>query len=164
MEDRELNGQFPVRESGNIIMPGIGRIFLEGSTLEAAQDLVRSKVQSDQIKKATVIVERVRTSEQATLAEQPKMLIFVSGAVNRPGQHRVPLQGQEGLSAFEALLIAGGPTTFADQGHAYILRKAGDGRRFRIPVDLRAVSEGAARDPQLQEGDVIFVPGRRFGL
>ncbi len=164
MEDRELNGQFQVRESGNIVMPRVGRIFVEGSTLQAAQELVRSKVQSDQIKKATVIVERVRTSEQAPLSEMPKILFYVSGAVARPGQHRVSLQSQGGLSAFEGLLIAGGPTTFADQSHAYILRKTADGRRVRLPVNLRGVSKGEARDVPLQEGDVIFLPGRRFGL
>ena len=164
MEDSSFNGQFPVRDSGNIIMPRIGRIYLAGSSLTDAQDIVRKRVQSDQIKKATVIVERVRTAEQASLAEMPKILIFVSGAVNKPGQHRVALSGKDGLSAFEALMIAGGPSTFADQHRAYVLRKAGNGERTRIPVDLLAISHGDARDLQLQEGDVIVVPQRRFGL
>ena len=164
MEDITLNGQFQVRESGNIIMPRIGRIHLAGSSLAAAKDLVRNRVQTDQIKKATVIVERIHTSEQAALSEMPKMLVFVSGAVARPGLHRVPLQSQGGLTAFEALMIAGGPTTYADQHRAYILRKTSGGDRARTPVDLAAVSRGDARDAQLQEGDVLVVPQRRFGL
>lgn len=164
MEDVSLNGQFTVLESGNIVMPGIGRIHLAGNTLAAAQDIVRSRVETDQVKKATVILERARASGQVALAEQPKLQIFVSGAVSRPGQHRVPLPSQEGLSAFEALMTAGGPTTFADQRHAYVLRKTGKGERVRLPVDLLAVSRGESRDLQLQEGDVIVVPQRRFGL
>ena len=164
MEDNSLNGQFQVRESGNIIMPRIGRIHLAGTTLAGAQDLVRNRVQTDQIKKATVIVERMRTSEQAALSELPKMLVFVSGAVARPGLHRMPLQSQGGLTAFEALMVAGGPTTYADQHRAYILRKTSGGDRERTPVDLAAVSRGDARDVQLQEGDVLVVPQRRFGL
>ena len=164
LEDSALNGQFQVRESGNIVMPRIGRIHLGGRTLAAAQDIVRDRVQTDQIKNATVIVERARTSEQAVLAELPKMLVFMSGAVARPGQHRMPLQAQGNLTAFEALMTAGGPTTYADQGRAYILRKTAAEERSRIPVNLKAVSRGEARDVQLQEGDVVVVPQRRFGL
>ena len=164
MEDHSLSGQFGVLESGNIIMPSIGRIYLAGSTLEAAQNIVRRHIETDQVKKATVIVERVRTSEQASLAEMPKMLVFMSGAVARPGQHRVPLQSNDGLTAFEALMIAGGPTMYADQRHAYILRKNGRGDRVRIAVNLQAITCGELRDVQLQEGDVIVVPQRRFGL
>lgn len=164
MEDSSLNGQFQVHESGNIVIPRIGRIHVAGSTLSAAQDQVRGRVQSDQIKKATVIVERVRTSEQASIAEQPKLLVFISGAVAKPGQHRIPLQSQGGLTAFEALMTAGGPTIYADQRHSYILRKTGPGDRIRLPVDLLAVSRGEARDTQLQDSDVIVVPQRRFGL
>ena len=164
LEDPSLNGELPVLESGNIILPKLGRVHAAGSTLAEVQNFVRERVQSDQIKKATVIVERVRRSEQAAFSETPKMLVFITGAVARPGQHRIAVQNQGGLTVFEALLIAGGPTQFADQRRSYILRKSGDGQRFRIPVDLRAVSMGEARDPQLQESDVIFVPGRRFGL
>ena len=164
MEDSSLNGQFQVHESGNIVIPRIGRVHVAGSTLSAAQDQVRGRVQSDQIKKATVIVERVRTSEQASIAEQPKLLVFISGAVAKPGQHRIPLQSQGGLTAFEALMTAGGATIYADQRHSYILRKTGSGDRMRLPVDLLAVSRGEARDTQLQDSDVIVVPQRRFGL
>lgn len=164
MEDSSLNGQFQVRESGNIVMPRIGRIHLGGSSLTAAQDIVRNRIQTDQIKKATVIVERLRAPEQAALAEMPKMLVFISGAVARPGQHRMPLQPQGGLSAFEALMTAGGPTTYADQRRAYILRKTASEDRSRIPVNLHAVSRGEARDVQLQDGDVLVVPQRQFGL
>ena len=164
MEDSTLNGQFAVRESGNIIMPRIGRVYLAGSSLASAQEIVRSKVESEQIKKATVILERVRTSDQAGFADSSKMVVIISGAVNKPGQHRVPISSPDGVSAFEAVMIAGGPSTYADQHRAYVLRKTGDGARQRYPVDLIAVSKGEARDFQLQDGDMIVVPQRRFGL
>ncbi len=164
MEDHALSGQFSVLESGNILVPGIGRIYLLGSTLEAAQNIVRRHIESDQVKKATVIVERLRTSQQAAVAEMPRMAIFVSGAVTKPGQHRVPVQAEGGLTVFEALMIAGGTTRFADLSRSYILRKAPGGDRSRLLVNLQAISRGEARDVQLQEGDIIMVPQRRFGI
>jgi protein involved in polysaccharide export with SLBB domain len=74
------------------------------------------------------------------------------------------MNDREGLTAYEALLIAGGPTPFADQRRAYILRKTTNGQRGRIPVDFKALSRAEATDIPIQQGDVIFLPERRFGL
>ena len=163
-EDGSLNGQFPVLESGNIIMPKIGRIYVAGSTLDAAQSIVRSRIQSEQIKQASVILERVRTSAQSDFADLPKLLIFMTGAVAKPGQHRVPIQSGGALTAFEAIMVAGGTTVFADQRRAYILRKTPDNTRVKVPFDLQAISKGEGKDVPVQDGDVIVVPQRRFGF
>lgn len=164
LEDPTFSGQFVVRESGDLILPKVGRVRVAGMSLAGAESAVRNRIQQDQIKDATVIVERTQRMAQAGFAERPKMLVFLTGAVARPGQHLVAMNDRDGLTAYEALLIAGGPTPYADQRRAYILRKAADGRRDRIPVDFRALSRAEASDIPIQQGDVIFLPERRFGL
>jgi polysaccharide export outer membrane protein len=164
MEDSTLSGQFPVRESGDIVLPKVGRVHVAGMSVSAAESAVRSRIQRDQIKDATVVVERSGRVAQASFAERPKMLVFLSGAVMRPGQHLVAMNDRNGLTAYEALLIAGGATSYGDTRRGYILRKVGGVDRERIPVDFRALSRGEAQDLPIVQGDVIFVPERRFGL
>ncbi len=164
LEDPSFNGTFAVKESGDIILPKVGRVRVGGYSLQSAEAAVRERIQSDQIKDATVIVDRGQRQAQTNFTERPKILVFLTGAVARPGQHLVALNDRDGLTAYEALLIAGGPTAYADQRRAYILRKIGNGERERIDIDFRALARGEGTDPLLVQGDVVFVPQRRFGL
>jgi len=164
LEDATFNSKATVRESGDIILPKLGRVHVAGATLHGAEDAVRQRIRTDQIKDATVIVERSQRVSSTNFAERPKVLVFLTGAVARPGQHLVAVNDRDGLTCYEALLIAGGATPYGDTRRAYILRKIGGGQRERIPVDLRALSQGQGIDPLLREGDVVFVPERRFGL
>jgi len=164
LEDSSFNGQFPVRESGDIILPKVGRVHVVGSSIASAEAAVRNRIQTDQIKDATVIVERTQRMSHASFAERAKMLVFMTGAVSRPGQHMVAMNDRDGLTAYEAVLIAGGPTPYADTRRAYILRRLNAGQREKIPLDLRSISGGEGTDMFMQEGDVLFIPERRFGL
>jgi polysaccharide biosynthesis/export protein len=164
MEDIAFNGQYVVRDSGDIIVPKIGRVKVAGHSVQSAQESVRLRVEKEQIKSPTVILDRVARRSQRSYAEKEKMLVFLTGAVRRPGQHFVAMEQRDGLTAYEAVLIGGGPNPYADSRRAYILRKISDGQRERIPVDLRAISQGADIDPQMLEGDILFIPERRFGL
>ena len=164
LEDPSFNGAFVVRESGDIILPKVGRVRVAGVSLASAEGAVRSRIQADQIKDATVILERTQRVAHAPFSERSKMLVFLTGAVARPGQHMVALNDRDGLMAYEALLIAGGPTPYADQRRAYILRKAGGGQRERIAIDFRSLARGEGTDMPLQQGDVVYLPERRFGL
>ena len=164
MEDLTFNGQYVVRETGDIIVPKIGRVRVAGSTIDGAQDSVRNKVQSEQLKSATVILDRVGRRAPETFNDKPKMLIYLTGAIRRTGQHFIAMDDRSGLTAYEAVLIGGGPSPYADQRRAYILRRSGYGERERIPVDFRYLRDGYGVDPQLQEGDIVYIPERRFGL
>ncbi|MBL9114513.1 MAG: polysaccharide biosynthesis/export family protein [Verrucomicrobiaceae bacterium] len=164
MEDIAFNGQYVVRDSGDIIVPKIGRVNVAGRSVQSAQESVRSKVETEQIKNPTVILDRVARRSQRSFDEKDKLLVFLTGAVRRPGQHFVAMDNRSGLTAYEAVLIGGGPNPYADSRRAYILRKIGNGQRERIPVDLRAISQGYDVDPQITEGDILYIPERRFGL
>jgi len=164
MEDNSFNGIYKIREKGDIIVPKIGRIVIHGMTVEAAQSRIRQVLLSSQLTAATVILDRVSSSGVRNFAETPKMLVFVTGKVNKPGQHMIAVENGNPVLAYEALLIAGGTTPFADEKRSYILRRGGQGSRQKIPLDLRAIRQGNANDVPLVEGDMIFVPERRFAL
>lgn len=164
MEDPSFNGIYRIREKGDIIIPKVGRIGVQGLTVEAAQSKIQQNLLSSQLTSATVILDRVTQAGVRNFAETPKLLVFVTGKVNKPGQHMIAVEGSGGVLAYEALLIAGGPTQFADEKHSYILRKGAQGSRQKIPVDFRSIRQGNANDVPLVEGDMIFVPERRFAL
>lgn len=165
MEDPSFSGTYRVRERGDIILPKLGRIDVVGMSVEAVQTKIKAGLEASQLKSATVIVDRVGKVTPASISDMPKLLVYVVGSVNRPGQHMIALQdegGGGGATAYEAVLIAGGVNMFADEKHAYVLRRTSSGERSKIPVDLRALRMGTGRDVPLGEGDMIVVPQRRF--
>jgi polysaccharide biosynthesis/export protein len=165
MEDATFNGSYKVRERGDIILPKIGRVEVKGLTPEAIQERLRGLLQADQLKSATVIVDRVAVGGGiSNFAEAPKVLVFVTGSVGRPGQHMIALEQGDTLYAYEAILIAGGISPHGDERKAYVLRRSSHGARQRIDVDLRSVRQGTGSDVALSEGDMICVPARRFSL
>lgn len=163
-EDEKFNGRYNVRENGDIILRQLGRVHVGGLTVPGAQEMLRKTLQSSQLANPSVIVDRVGTISTQTYEERAKMLIFVTGAVRSPGQHVIALTSSQPILAYEALLIAGGTTPFADETHAYILRRGNGTMRTNIPLNLRNIRQGVGPDVPLQEGDLITVPERHFGL
>ena len=164
MEDEKFNGSYKVRENGDIIMPRVGRVKVGGMSPSGAQEVVRQTLESSQLAHPTVIVDRVGTTATQTFEDKSKMLVYVTGSVSRPGQHMIAQVGTQPVLAYEALLIAGGVTPYADEVHAYIIRRGNGNSRTQIPLNLRSIRQGVGPDVPVQEGDIITVPERRFGL
>ena len=164
LEDPQFNGSYKVREKGDIIIPKVGRISVAGLSSNAAQVKIKGILESNQLTKATVIADRLSTPAGTNFAEVPKLLVFVTGKVVKPGQHLIAIENGSTVYAYEALLIAGGVAPFADERKAYILRRNPAGARQRIELDLRSIRQGSASDVPLAEGDMICVPEKRFAL
>lgn len=165
MEDQAFNGIYKIREKGDIIFPKLGRVVVAGLTVDAAQQKIQQALQGTQLQNATVIADRIsQVPGVANFEEKPKILVFVTGKVNRPGQHMIAIASGDTVYAYEAVLIAGGVTQFADEKHAYILRKGDRGARDKIPLNLRSIRQGQESDKALADGDMICVPERRFAL
>ncbi len=75
--------------------------------------------------------------------------VFLAGQVQKPG----PISFVEGITASQALLMAGGSNDYGRLAGAYIVR---DGSR--ISVNLKRVLKGKESDLALQPGDRIVVP------
>jgi protein involved in polysaccharide export with SLBB domain len=164
-EDPTFNGRYNVRERGDIIIPDIGRIQLKGLSVESAERRVESYLEQGQIKDATVILDRIRdTGPGPAVAGARRMLVYMTGEVQKPGQHMLTVPDGRPLGVYEAILISGGTGRFADQQKVYVLRMDEKRVRHRIPVNIRLIQEGSAPDPAIGQGDVIVVPEKVFGF
>ena len=166
-EDITLNGSYAVREGGYIVIPRAGRIQVEGLSRQAAEERVKEALQQSQLTQATVLVERTPgRSTQGGIAdpEQPRIVVFLTGAVARPGAHQIPVVQGRAPGLYEVILISGGLSRFAKEDAVEILRKDASGQRQLSLVDLSEVRQGAAPDPAVGEADIIRVPARVFGF
>jgi polysaccharide export outer membrane protein len=81
--------------------------------------------------------------------------IYVEGEVNSPGVYDF----QEGLTALNACIMAGGFTKFAAPNRTTIIRKSDDkGEIVKLKVNLKDVKRGKHPDVELQPGDRIHIP------
>lgn len=89
-------------------------------------------------------------------------VIFVTGRVSRACS--LPLRPGDKLSAYAAILNAGGFARFADLKKVYVLRASPDGTKVKIPVNILAIQRGHAPDIPLQGDDIIIVPEKFFSF
>lgn len=94
----------------------------------------------------------LRPGDVVTIAQG--QTVYVGGEVAKEG----PVSYRAGLTAFEAVMNAGGPSSLANLGRTWILRIDDDGSAEQIRVNLRRVRKGKDADPELQPGDRITVP------
>lgn len=168
-EDATLNSSYPVREGGYIVIPRAGRIQVSGLSRNEAELKVKQVLQQTQLTEATVLVER--TSKRAALAASTgvtpassKIMIYVTGAVFKPGTHYIPLPEGKSLGVYESLLITGGLARLAQDQRVEVIRADAAGKRHRAMIDVRKIRQGLAEDPPVGEGDIIHVPEKVFGF
>ena len=83
--------------------------------------------------------------------------VSVIGAVRNPGNYAV----SPGLTALQAVGLAGGTTDLADRDGTILTRRIeGDMRRFQVPLDR--ISVGNSDDVPIRADDIILVPERPF--
>ena len=162
LEDKSFNGSFGVRETGEIILPTLGRVMVQGLTLAEVESAVKRQLETTQLKTATVIVD---PSSSIASEDKPTMgtVVRVSGRVASPGRIRVPQLGGTPVTAFQAVNEAGGTLPFADKKRSYILRLSGMSVN-KIPLNLQRIEEGSALDIPIFDGDTIVVPPKVFGF
>jgi len=84
-------------------------------------------------------------------------LVYVMGAVKKSGGF--VLGEREQVTVLQALSMAEGMDTYAKLNQSKILRKTDDPeRRLEIVVDLKKILEGGAKDIQMVQDDILFVP------
>ncbi len=123
-------------------------------------------------KKEPIVVDLQRLLERADLTANvgllpddvvyipPRMFadiaqskIYVMGHVNKPGIYDF----QDGITALNACLLAGGFVKFAAPNRATVTRFE-NGKKTIIKIDLSNVREGKADDIILKPGDRVYVP------
>ncbi len=165
-EDPSFNGTYPVREGGYILIPRMGRVQVSGLDRDEAENHLTKTLQKNQLTKARVLVEhvKIRGGGALTSPDVPKIMVYFTGSVAKPGMHMLPLIKGRPMGLYEALLITGGASRFGHLGRVEVLRPDSSGRRTRTLVDLRPIREGNADDPPLSEGDIVNVSEKVFGF
>jgi len=137
-----------VNEQGEIYIPSVGPIFVNGLTLEEASEKIKSKLAST-IYKA---INSGQTKVQVSLGKIRSIRITVIGEAKRPGTFTVSSL----TTLFNALYLCGGPTAMGSYRAIEIIR----GNSVKRTVDLyNFLVNGTQKDNVLlQEGDVIRIP------
>ncbi|GAA6616583.1 polysaccharide biosynthesis/export family protein [Scytonema sp. NUACC26] len=147
----ELSFAAQVNPEGNIIVPQVGTISLQGLTLDEAQEKIRLSL-------SRIYVDPVVS---VSLAAQRPVQITISGEVTRPGIYSIA----SGLPRVgDALIVAGGSSMTADLRQVQIRRRFVDGSVATQNVDLYTPLQNGGSVPnlRLQDGDAIVIPRREI--
>jgi polysaccharide export outer membrane protein len=143
-QEPNVSRSVPVRPDGRISIPLVNDIQAAGLTPMQLAASITGKLEQFLTKpQVTVTVTAINSQK-----------VFVIGEVARPG----PMPLLPNMTALQALSTAGGPTQFADQKHAYVMRHEG-GKDTTYPVNYRNLLRGDTHgNIILKAGDTIVVP------
>jgi len=115
------------------------------SVLVAYSKSSKSRVLSDTV---------VRPGDTVTLRRAG--IVYVLGAVNRPGGYVMQEDGE--LNVTQAIALAYGTTMPAAVGSMRLIRKKDDGKVEEIPIAFRDMVKGKVPPLHMQAEDVLYVP------
>jgi polysaccharide export outer membrane protein len=142
----ELTGPLRVLPDGTVTVPGVGPLYVLGSSVEEVTEKMRESLAS--------VVRFAQISVAVTNFGDRR--VFVMGEVVIPGDHEY----HSGLSLLGAIAEAGGFNNSAKRSSVVVLRRTGPDLATAMRVDLRdpLKGENLERDMPLKPFDIIYVP------
>jgi len=143
--EEELARQLVVCPDGNVSFPLVGNLMVSGKTTTEVRALLEKKIR-------TFIPE---ASATVIVSQLGSLQYYVIGKVERPGMFNV----SKTLSVLQALAMAGGLSTFANEDKIHIIRYHED-KTVRLPFNYNEVKKGKnlQQNILLERGDVVLVP------
>jgi polysaccharide export outer membrane protein len=157
-------GQHQVSVDGSLNLPLIGRVAVQGMTLEQVSDSLTEKY-GEYLQRPLLTL---------TLLSARPLQIAVSGEVKRPGAYTLPASATPNTTAnmgmTEASLkpptltrviqMAGGVTALADVRQVKIRRSQAGGREQVLDINLWELLQSGdlQQDIPLRDGDTVYVP------
>jgi polysaccharide export outer membrane protein len=83
-------------------------------------------------------------------------VVYVLGAVNRPGGYAMQESGE--LNVAQAISLAQGLSLQAKVSALRVVQHSDDGKMIEIPVSYNKIMEGKQVPLQLGAGDIVYVP------
>jgi len=145
-DNQDLSGRFRVDEKGDITVPLIGRVHVEGFTADGAAALIEQRYVEAQILQPAGSHATVFISEYATQG------ITVSGEVKSPGVY--PALGIRKLN--DVISAAGGVSTAA-ASKVVITHRDDPGNPITVDYNPEALNP-VIPDVQIFPGDTLMVP------
>jgi protein involved in polysaccharide export with SLBB domain len=158
-EDDAFNGIYQVRAGGYIVIPRLPKIYVAGKTLSVVEQAIRDELGRNQLRNATVTIDRVVGQTQAP--EISRDYLYITGQVKRPGPWPIP----DGYEPTAVTLVLRTPLTeFADLERVQVLRLV-DGRALIETINVKAIMDGAGLTPDfaLKSNDIVIVPAKGTG-
>ncbi|MGN6530642.1 MAG: SLBB domain-containing protein [Ginsengibacter sp.] len=137
-----------VNESGEIYIPNVGPIYINGLSIEQASEKIKSKL-------ASTIYHAINTGKtkvQVALGKIRSIRVTVIGQAKKPGTFTVSSL----TTLYNILYLCGGPTSMGSYRDIEIIR----GNQLKRSADLYdfLVNGNQKDNIILQEGDVIRIP------
>lgn len=152
VEDATYNGRYQVRRGGYIILPQVGRIYVAGKKIEEAEAAVRKALMATQLRKASVMLERIQAGD---IESGP--VIYLAGEFKSARPFRIPPSVTPTLVG--VILSSGGVTDKADLTRVRVMRVASlKGLVEEVNVQRILDGAGLTSDVSLNDGDVVMVP------
>jgi polysaccharide export outer membrane protein len=144
-EKGRIDGAYPVADNGTINMPFIGQVRAAGLRPEALASTLESRYRSAQIYRNPTF-QVVASMEGGALEDA---VVHLGGQVGRTG----PVKFTRGLTLYQAIQAAGGPTPFGTLQRVKVLR-GGKQRQYDL-TQLQFMQI------PLEPNDTIEVPQKR---
>jgi polysaccharide biosynthesis/export protein len=150
VEDEEDPKAIAVTDSGDVVVPYIGRYPASGKTCKQLAVELKKALEKKYYYRATVIIS---VDTMVTHG-----VVYIIGGVKAPGPLEMPKD--DTLTISKAILRAGGFDDFADEKHVRVTRKTDGGTNEVLTVNVRAILDKGHTDtdPQAEPGDLIYVP------
>jgi polysaccharide export outer membrane protein len=145
--EESLSRKVLVRPDGIISLPIAGEIDTRGRAPAAVAEAVADALGEFMKDRPRVVV---------SLIEARGNQIYVLGKVDKPGRFLINAE----TDVMQALALAGGLNSFADEDDIRILRRDAEGVQRAIPFRYSQVKAGRELDSNvlLRSGDVVVVP------
>ncbi len=143
-------GERLVRQDGTISLGFFGQMHVAGLTLKEIEMKIRERLKTQYVDPWVYV----------DVASFNSKTYYVLGQVSQIG--RLPITGKE--TVLDALILAGGPSNYADLKNIHVARpNPGGGCRQVLWVDYKAITEcGDTRTNfQLLPGDRVVVPSTK---
>jgi protein involved in polysaccharide export with SLBB domain len=144
----EKNYTLKVDEHGEVFIPNVGPILVNGLTLEKAGEKIQSILSS-------TIYHAIKTGQtkvEVSLGKIKSIRVTVIGQAQRPGSYTVSSL----TTLYNILFLCGGPTSMGSYRDIQIIRADGEKRNADLYKFL--VNGNQSDNILLQEGDVIRIP------
>jgi protein involved in polysaccharide export with SLBB domain len=146
-EKSQISGLYPVSENGNINMPYIGQIRAVGFKCDQLGTILQQRYKSSGIYTNPTI--QVVATDVGAKGNQE--LVTLGGQIRKAG----PVPYIKGLTLWEAIQTAGGPTEFGSMKRVRLTRE-GKTKEYNLN------NGNQFRDIQLQRNDTIEIPQKRI--
>ncbi len=138
-----LTAERTISSTGEVSLYLIGSIKIAGKSVGDAEEFIRGLYDRDYL---------VNPKVTLTITGYAAQYATITGAVEKPGNIAVPIEGQFDL--LEAIAAAGGPAEKADTRNV-MLRRKGSSEALRINLD--ALQKNPANVPAIRPGDTIAI-------